>query len=120
MVRSGTADLLIALKAEESYKNLHFLGEKGTLLFNAPPEFELIAEVADALAAKQIRIERYDATGHAVEIGNPVAANLVLLSAAVNQSVLPADRAMLVKAVENITPPKRLEGNLKAIEAGEK
>ena len=76
--------------------------------------------VAAVVESRGIRVQRYDATGEAVGRGNAVAANLVLLSAAIHKKILPASREMLVQSVEKITPSKRMEGNLKAIEAGMK
>jgi indolepyruvate ferredoxin oxidoreductase beta subunit len=118
MVRSGTADILFALEAEESYKNLHFLRKSGSLLLNAPKCFHLDPEVTGAIEAKDIAVKRFDATEAAVRLGNPVAANLVLLSAGIDLGILPITRDRLVKAVEKITPTARIHGNREALRAG--
>lgn len=119
MVRAGAADILIAVKAEEIYGNLSFLKDNGRILLNAPKDFEIAPNVQKALEEKGVEVFRADATGAAVEIGAPMAANLVLLSAGVNSGCIPSDFDSLVKTVESITPPRFVEGNLAALKAGQ-
>lgn len=118
MVRSGTADILFALKAEEVYSNLHFLRRGGKILLNAPESYSLVSSVTHALKDKEILTVKKDATGCAIKLGNPLAANLVLLSAGIKTGVLPLKNGILEEAVKRVSPPRLREGSLKAIEAG--
>ena len=118
MVRRGTADILIVLKAEEIYGNLRFLKRGGRLLLNADGDFNLAPEVAKALSEKEIDIIQRDATALAVRLGNPLVANLVLLSAGVKAGVFPIHRDTLIKAVESVSPSRFVQNNLMAVKAG--
>lgn len=118
MVRSGTADMLFALKADEAYTNLHFLRIGGKLLLNAPESYSLLSSVEHALKGKEILSLKKDATSCAIKLGNPLAANLVLLSAGIKTGVLPLKYGILEEAVKTVSPPRLLEGSLKAIKAG--
>jgi indolepyruvate ferredoxin oxidoreductase beta subunit len=118
MVRLGTADLLLAVKAQEVYASLPFLRRGGKIVVNAPADFELDPDVARALDEKDISIFDTDATGKAMALGAPLSANLVLLSAAIRSGFLPSTFDLISKAVERVSPPRFAENNLAAIRAG--
>jgi len=118
MVRLGTADVLMTVKAEETYPHLNFLRKGGRLLLNAPRAFQLVPAVARALDEREIEVHRADATGCAVRLGAPLAANLVLLSAGLKTGCLPARYETLEKAITTVSPPRFKELNLAAIRAG--
>jgi indolepyruvate ferredoxin oxidoreductase, beta subunit len=118
MVRRNTADLLFSLKAEETYPNLTFLGRGATVIVNSPDTFRIDGEILEGLARREIRLQTFDAGERARSLGNPAAANLVLLARAVDKGWLPFTPDQLKKAVTAVTAPSRLETGLKAIEAG--
>ncbi|MHC4943404.1 MAG: indolepyruvate oxidoreductase subunit beta [Planctomycetota bacterium] len=118
MVRLGTADLLLAVKAQEVYSSLRFLRRGGKVVMNAPGEFELDQGVVRALEEKDISLYKADATGKAMALGAPLSANLVLLSAGIKSGFLPSTYDLLAKAVERVSPPRFAENNLAAIQAG--
>jgi len=118
MVRSGTADLLIILKAEETYGNLRFLKKRGKVVLNAAESFHIRPVVEEAMKAEVFDLFRTDATSKAVRLGNPLSANLILLSAAIKNGNLPVNEEVLIKAVESVTPSKRLSDNMKAVKVG--
>jgi indolepyruvate ferredoxin oxidoreductase beta subunit len=69
------------------------------------------------LAAKSWLI---DATSVAVELGNPVLSNIVMIGALAGTSLLPIDRQSFDKEItRNMSADKR-EINLKAFDAGAK
>jgi indolepyruvate ferredoxin oxidoreductase beta subunit len=118
MVRLGTADLLLVVKAEEIYPHLTFLRKGGRVALNAPETFDLAPPVAQALKERDIEIHRVDATGCAVQLGAPLAANLVLLSASLKAGCLPSRYEVLEQAINRVSPPRFKELNLAAIKAG--
>lgn len=118
MVRQGTADLLLVVKAEEVYPHLTFLREGGRVAMNAPAAFELALPVAQALEERHIELFRTDATECAVRLGAPLAANLVMLSASLKAGFLPSSFDVLEQAITAVSPPRFKELNLAAIKAG--
>lgn len=118
MVRKGTADLLLVVKAQEVYASLPFLGHGGRIAINAPEDFTFLSGVGEALEQKQITHQRIDATGKADAIGIPLSANLVLLSHAVHSRLLEVDPELLVRSVKKVSPPRFIDSNLSAIDLG--
>lgn len=118
MVRKGTADALVVLKAEEAFANLAFLRRGGTLLLNAPGTFRLEKGIQGALEGGRITVLRKDATACAEGMGHPRAANVILLSAAVGSGLFPMDRKTLIEAVRAVSPARVANRSLAAVEAG--
>ena len=118
MVREGTADFLFILKPEEACANLRFLRKGGHLLVNAPDGLFLSKGVLDALKQDEILIFRKDATECALELGNPMAANVILLSSSLGSGIFPMDSRTLIKAVRSVSPARFLEKTLDAVKAG--
>lgn len=118
MVQSGTADVLFSLKLEETYPHLTFLRKSGTLIVNAPENQSMGDNMVEVLAKRDVKIHPFDAFSRAMSLNAPASSNLILLAHAVNQGFLPFTVADLRNAVEAVTARSRLDGSLKAIEAG--
>lgn len=118
MVQRGTADFLFSLKAEETYPHLGFLRRGGRLVINCGDAYHIDDNISRALSERDVTVDTYDATGRAVALGAPPAANLILLSFAVSRGILPFSIDQLKEAVRKVTAPARLDVGLKAVEAG--
>jgi indolepyruvate ferredoxin oxidoreductase beta subunit len=61
-----------------------------------------------------------DATSVAVELGNPVLSNIVMIGALAGASLLPIDRRAFEKEISKSIPTGKREVNLKAFDTGVK
>jgi indolepyruvate ferredoxin oxidoreductase beta subunit len=123
LIAPGTADMLIAFDVLEALRYRHFLKSGGVMVVNRemvvptsvfatkspiPAIKDIEAQLADAVFV--------DATALAAQAGSPLAANIALLGAASHH--LPLAVASLAEAVRRNVPPKTVELNAKAFEAG--
>lgn len=124
IVEEGCADVLIAFERLEALRYLHFLKKDGVAIVNdwridpitvvtgaaAYPE-----NILDTLrAARKTVVE--EATRTALEMGAPKAFNVVVLGAAARY--IGFDREAWLEVLEKTVPPKTVEINRKAFEAG--
>ena len=124
IVEEGCADVLIAFERLEALRYLHFLKKDGVAIVNdwridpitvvtgaaAYPE-----NVLDTLRAARKTVV-VDATRTALEMGAPKAFNVVVLGAAARY--IGFDREAWLEVLEKTVPPKTVEINRKAFEAG--
>ena len=124
IVEGGCADVLIAFERLEALRYLHFLKKDGVVIVNdwridpitvvtgAAEYPENILETLQA-ARKTVVVE---ATKTALEMGAPKAFNVVVLGAAARYMGFEKDD--WVKVLEATVPPKTVEVNRRAFEAG--
>ena len=124
IVEEGCADVLIAFERLEALRYLHFLKKDGVVIVNdwridpitvvtgAAEYPENILETLQA-ARKTVVVE---ATKTALEMGAPKAFNVVVLGAAARY--MGFEKADWVKVLEATVPPKTVEVNRRAFEAG--
>jgi indolepyruvate ferredoxin oxidoreductase beta subunit len=103
MIRSGKADVMLAM--DEAYLDayLYLMSPKGAVFLNA------------------VKSDAYlciDATGTAARMGSPVVANLVLLGFALKNGGLFCDYPGVQSVIRRVTPDPLLDLNLKALDAG--
>jgi indolepyruvate ferredoxin oxidoreductase beta subunit len=103
LIRSGAADLLLALKSENVPLHRHFLREDGLLIVNSPDE-----RVPGAI----------DATAMALTLKEPVLANLILLGFALSLGRLYCDGETVRRVLGRLLRGERLALSLKAVELG--
>lgn len=124
IVEAGQADVLIAFERLEALRYLHFLKEDGVVIVNdwridpitvvtgAAQYPEGVLETLQA-ARKTIVVEAMKA---ARELGAPKAFNVVVLGAAAHY--MGFEKEDWLKVIEATVPPKTVEVNRKAFEAG--
>ncbi|MCI9143174.1 MAG: indolepyruvate oxidoreductase subunit beta [Lachnospiraceae bacterium] len=124
IVEEGCADVLIAFERLEALRYLHFLKEDGVVIVNdwridpitvvtgAAQYPEKIVETLQA-SRKTIAVE---ATKTAIEMGAPKAFNVVVLGAAARY--MGFSKEDWIRVIEKTVPPKTVEINRKAFEAG--
>ncbi len=101
LIRPGTADVLLSFHPESVLNHSHFLKEDGKVVANdeGGEEFSI------------------NATGLAIEMGSPIAANLILLGYALSKKVLFCDLEEVEEYLR--TEVKRnIETNVKALKLG--
>lgn len=125
IVEKGEADLLLAFELLEAARWFEFIKPDGTLIVNTQqidPMPVVIGSqsypegVLDALSASGAEVITVDALPMAIEAGSSKAVNVVLVGAMAKHMPFPAE--VWRQAIEQTVPPKFLEMNLKAFEAG--
>ena len=116
LVPAGQADALLAFKENEAYRILDAVKPSGLVFINAPAFPR--PEVRDYVQTAGLEGLSIDADFLAVENGLPRSVNLIFLGFVCASGRLPFSLDELIEAVKNVTPPARLEGNLKAVELG--
>lgn len=124
IVEEGCADVLIAFERLEALRYLHFLKEDGVIVVN-DWRIDPITVVTGAAqypdgvieslckARKTVVVE---ATRTAIEMGAPKAFNVIVLGAAARY--VGFRREDWLQVIEATVPPKTMEVNRKAFEAG--
>lgn len=103
LIRSGEADLILALKSENVLLHWHFLREDGMLFVNSRDDSGPGA---------------IDATGMALTLKEPVLANLILLGFALSSGRLYCDGEIVGGVLKRLVRGERLTLSLKALEMG--
>lgn len=125
LVASGSADYLLAFEPLEAARSVSYLKTDGVLIVNTQrispitvlsgaviyPESPHLQSVSDTQT-----VESLDAFSMAVEAGSYQAVNLVLLG--VLSRHLPYTQEDWVDAIASSVPPRTLETNRKAFDAG--
>lgn len=79
-----------------------------------PSETELKASLEELCKA----LYWINATDHAMELGNPILANVIMLGALTKLDILPIGIPELVEALGELFPPDKMAANEKALEIG--
>jgi indolepyruvate ferredoxin oxidoreductase beta subunit len=125
LVWEGEVDLILALEAAEALRCAHFLKPGGLAVVSAQRivpvtvssgQAKYPEDVEARLAAAFPRLKLLDAPVLARAVGNPKAANLVLLGAAAAE--LPSLADHWYEAIAACVPAKHLELNRQAFAAG--
>lgn len=124
IVEEGTADVLIAFERLEAARYAHFLKKDGILILNDEridpmPVVTGAAKYPENIKEeleKEYTVYSVDAMAEAKKLGNPKTFNLVVLGMAARHMDFSKEQWM--KVIETRVPPKTIEINKKAFEAG--
>ncbi|MBO7741013.1 MAG: indolepyruvate oxidoreductase subunit beta [Victivallales bacterium] len=125
LIEPGSASILLALEPVEALRCHQYLSPEGTAVVSTQQVIPITVssgaaqypDIESALPGVFPRLRLLDAPAMAAELGEPRAANLVLLGGiAANLPQIP--REAWNKAITACVKPKSLEVNLKAFEAG--
>lgn len=103
LIRSGQADLILALDDGEVDTFAHLLSPRGTMIVNSKQNKYALA---------------IDATGLAAQIGSSLMANLVLLGFALQHKKLFCNIELAKEVVKDLSPERYKEVNGRALEIG--
>jgi len=118
LVRTDSANVVLALEEHEGYRNLPFLGEGARLYVNARPGRFPKDEVKAYLEKRGIAYHATPAGDMAMELGAPMSTNLALLGFYSAFEEIPATHEELRATIERITPERFLEANFRVFDAG--
>ncbi|MGB5218654.1 MAG: indolepyruvate oxidoreductase subunit beta [Smithella sp.] len=131
-IPSGNADIIIALEPVEALRVLTKYGNPGVAVLSNSrmvyplgvitgefiyPSLDEVKSMFAKLAAKNWLM---DATSVAVELGNPVLSNIVMIGALSGTALLPIDRRAFEKEISKSIPAAKRAINLTAFDFGAK
>ena len=124
IVEEGQADVLIAFERLEALRYLHFLKEDGVVVVN-DWRIDPITVVTGAASypegiieklQKEIKTIVVEAMAEAKKLGTSKVFNVVVLGAAARHMTF--SKEQWIQVIESTVPPKTVEINLQAFEAG--
>ena len=118
LIRTGTAQFLLALEETEAYRNIPFLAKGGRLYSDASISPEPRDEIRTYLDRMEISYRSVPAGMMAMELDIPMSSNLILLGFFASFEEEPVSYNDLRATIENASPDKFRELNLKAFDAG--
>lgn len=137
LVPPGDADIMIAMEATEALRYIEFMREDGYLIMNSrvlhhpletmrhvregttTEDYFSIDTVRERVKSVTKHVLEVDALRLATEAGTARAENVVLLGAACGVPGFPLERETVKKVIEGVVPPKTVEANMKAFDAGD-
>ena len=125
VIEKGTADIIVSFEELEALRNLDYLRDGGKVVVNLVriPSMTVLTgeesypeDVVDEIKARVKDVTAIDATALATELGNPRAANVILLGALVEaMGLTDIDWEAIIR---NNVKPQFVELNLKALAKG--
>ncbi len=129
LIERGKADVLLGFEMLETARNLPMLKKVGTIVVNAKyiPPCAVAPGDSKPLTQKQLsavirngalRVREIDAVGIAMELGNPLVVNTILLGALSALPETPVKKASFEKAIADRFKEKYVKINLQAFQRG--
>lgn len=125
LIEKGQADVLVSFEELEALRWIAFLKPGGTVVVNAQRIAPITVssgvstypeDVLEQLRERTSRVVAVDGIGIAQKVGNPRVVNVVLLGALSNH--LNIEESIWRETISARVPPKTVDVNLKAFEAG--
>jgi indolepyruvate ferredoxin oxidoreductase beta subunit len=130
LIPEGQCDLLIALEPVEGLRILDYYGNPRVMtLLNTRPiqpidvisgnaPYPEVSQVIAKVRELSRRVWTLNATEVALEMGDPIFSNIVMLGALCAVEVLPIHRQEFESAIKEMLPSRTLDENLKAFDKG--
>ncbi len=129
IISDGHADVFVSFEPSEALRALNKCNSNTVTITNLAPlppftvaigkgVYPEIDNVKELLAEKTSRLIAFDAVKLAVEAGNVMAVNMVLLGALAQTGILPLSSENIKTAIETRTKKAFVDINLAAFEAG--
>ncbi len=125
LVVEGEADLVLGFELLEAERNKHWVKKDGIIVYNnlrvnpitvSAGMAEYPENIEENLSKLDCKVYGVNAFELAKSAGNPKSANVVLVGAA--SKFIPVEDSVWEKVLSKVIPPKILEVNIKAFNAG--
>lgn len=129
-IPKGRADIIVALEPVEGLRVLISYGNKEVkVLTNTRPIYPLgviagelnypsLEEIKTTMRELSLHAWFIDATDEAVNLGNPILANIIMVGAVCGMDSLPIDRKDFKEVISKTLPESKLGSNVKAFDIG--
>ena len=118
LVRTNSAEVLLALEENEAYRSIPFLRKGGIMVVNTKSDRFPREETRRFLDKKQITYRSIPADAIAQKLGAPLSSNLALLGYFSAFDDAPFGHQELRAVIERISPERFKEKNLAIFDAG--
>ena len=131
LMPEGQCHMLMALEPVEALRILAYYGNPSvrTLLNTRPiqpldvisgeADYPEVSKMVDAIKALSRSVWALNATEIALEMGDPIFSNMVMLGALCATKVMPLDRRAFEESLEGLLPEARLAQNMAAFDRGQ-
>jgi indolepyruvate ferredoxin oxidoreductase, beta subunit len=131
MIADGEADVLLAFEPVEAARATEVVSKRTEVVVNTRPivpftvgvwgqKYPPVEEVLKALRGMAKKVVAIDAEELALEAGNKVTTNIVMLGALMGRDIVPLPQEVVRETVSLKVPKKFLDLNLKAFDLGYK
>ena len=129
IISDGEADILLGFEPSETLRALNKCSKDTVVITNTTPlppftvgigigTYPDMEELQRLIREKTNRLIAFDASGLAVQAGNPMSLNIVLLGALIQIGSLPLSAETIKQAIRTTTKQAFVETNIKAFELG--
>lgn len=126
IIQEHGADMLLSFEPIETVRGLDKVNDDTKIVFNTHPivpassdkPYPGVGNITDVLKENFKHVLPIDGTKLAMDAGNVLALNMVLLGAVTADDKFPLSKESVIAAMKNNLKPKFHELNLKAIESG--
>jgi indolepyruvate ferredoxin oxidoreductase beta subunit len=130
LIPEGQCDLLVALEPVEGLRILDFYGNPKVMtllntrtihpidVISGDATYPEVSRVISKIKDLSRRVWTLNATEIALEMGDPVFSNIVMLGALCAMDVLPINREGFESIIKDLLPSRRLDENMKAFDRG--
>ncbi|WP_407432234.1 indolepyruvate oxidoreductase subunit beta [Methanobrevibacter sp.] len=126
IIPDTTADMLLSFEPVETIRGLHKVNKDSKIVYNTHPiipsstneAYPAVDSITNALKENFTHVIPIDATDLALDAGNILSLNMVLLGAVTADDNFPLSKDSVIDAMKNNLHPKFHELNLNAIEKG--
>lgn len=128
IIPEGNADMLLSFEPIETIRGLHKVNKDSKIVYNTHPivpsstnvSYPSVDSITNSLKENFNHVLPIDATKLAMEAGNILSLNMVLLGAVTADDKFPLSKDTVIDAMKNNLHKKFHDLNLKAIESGYK
>ncbi len=130
LIPEGQCDLLVALEPVEGLRILDFYGNPKVItllntrtihsidVISGDATYPEVSRIISKIRELSRRVWTLNATEIALEMGDPIFSNIVMLGALCAIDVLPINREGFESAIKDLLPSGRLDENMKAFDKG--
>ena len=126
IIPKHSADMLLSFEPIETIRGLDKVNDDTKIVFNTHPivpsssdkPYPSVSNITNTLKENFKHVLPIDGTKLAIDAGNVLALNMVLLGAVTADDKFPLSKESVIGAMKNNLKPKFHELNLKAIESG--
>jgi indolepyruvate ferredoxin oxidoreductase beta subunit len=130
LIPEGQCDLLVALEPVEGLRILDFYGNPKVMtllntrtihpidVISGDATYPEVSKVISKIKELSRRVWTLNATEIALEMGDPIFSNIVMLGALCAMCILPINREGFGSVIKDLLPSRRLDENMKAFDKG--
>ncbi len=129
IIQEGGADLILSFEPVEALRALNKTNKDSIIVTNITPvlpstinqqdlDYPEVEDILSELESNVSKVYGIDANQIALDAGHPLSMNMAMLGAATAISTFPLEKDDVIEIMKENLPPKSIEINLKAFEAG--